>query len=75
MSDEVVWEDIFSNVGNIQRARTPTGWLVREVLECAHIGNDKDEYITTGYDWRVAMTFVPDPDGIWLKDSNGGGDD
>lgn len=62
----VKWEALPGSDSNIARARTPTGWLVREILECAHIGADQNEYITTGYDWRVAMTFVPDPDGLWL---------
>jgi hypothetical protein len=66
MSAAVVWESVLANAGNIQRTRTPTGWLVREILECAHIGTDQNEYVTTGYDWRVALTFVPDPDGVWL---------
>lgn len=75
MSIELAWEPITKD-GMLMRMRTPTGWLVREILECAHIGNDKNEYITTGYDWRVAMTFVPDPDGVWLADrqpANGAG--
>lgn len=61
----VVWESL-SKDGSLARSRTPTGWLVRECLEVAHVGHDKNEYITTGYDWRVALTFVPDPDGTWL---------
>lgn len=61
----LVWEKIDDGM---HRSRTPTGWLVREILECAHIGHDKNEYITTGYDWRTTMTFVPDPDGLWLSE-------
>ena len=65
------WEKVLAEAGFVQRLRVPTGWLVREVMECAHIGNDKNEYITTGYDWRVALTFVPDPDGVWLAAPGG----
>lgn len=61
-----VWENIPGVGSFVQRTRTPTGWLVREVLEVAHVGPDLNEYVTTGYDWRVAMVFVPDPDGLWL---------
>lgn len=57
------WEKVEDGM---YRTRTPSGWLVRESSEVAHIGNDKNEYITTGYDWRVSLTFVPDPDGLWL---------
>lgn len=53
--------------GVIQRSRTPTGWLVREYLDVCHINTGNGEYNTTGYDWRVALTFVPDPEGVWLK--------
>ena len=60
------WERVSEKDASFSRLRVPSGWLVREILECAHIGNDKNEYITTGYDWRVALAFVPDPDGVWL---------
>lgn len=65
------WEAVLKEAGNIQRLRTPTGWLVREIMECAHIGADQNEYVTTGYDWRTAMAFVPDPDGVWLAAPGG----
>lgn len=58
------WEEIEPG---IHRSETPTGWLVREQNEVAHIGPELNEYITTGYDWRTTLTFVPDPDKIWLK--------
>jgi hypothetical protein len=59
------FENIPNTEGNMMRARVPGGWIVREILECAHIGNEKNEYITTGYDWRVALCFVPDPRHQW----------
>lgn len=65
------WERISEKDASFSRLRVPTGWLVREINECAHIGNDKNEYITTGYDWRVALAFVPDPDGAWLAAPGG----
>jgi hypothetical protein len=66
MTTTPIWVPI-PGTGTAERTRTPTGWLVREVSEVSHIGSDQHEYITSGYDWRVAMTFVPDPDGVWLK--------
>lgn len=62
------WEKVQIGGEAITRLRTPTGWLIREYAEVAHIGQDQHKYITTGYDWRIAMTFVPDPDGAWLAD-------
>lgn len=60
------WECVLIDADRITRLRTPTGWLVSDTQDCAHIGSDQNEYITTGYDWRVALTFVPDPDSVWL---------
>ena len=62
---DIQWETIDAFVS---RARTPTGWLVRQYADVCHIGADQNEYITSGYDWRVSLTFVPDPDGVWLKE-------
>lgn len=67
MSTTPVWEVIGTDK-SFCRTRTPTGWLVQQTLDCVHIGQDQNEYITSGYDWRVALTFVPDPDGVWLKE-------
>lgn len=65
------WERVLVGADHITRLRTPTGWLVSDTQDCAHIGKDLNEYITTGYDWRVALTFVPDPDGVWLAAPGG----
>lgn len=62
------WEKVKVGGETITRLRTPTGWLINDTQDCAHIGADQNEYVTTGYDWRVALTFVPDPDGVWLAD-------
>lgn len=66
MSLTPVWEEVPGNF-TMERTRTPTGWLVRVINECAHLGVNQNEYVSTGYDWRVSITFVPDPDGVWLK--------
>lgn len=58
------WEKIDDGM---HRSRTPTGWLVRECVEVCHINSGNQEYITSGYDWRTSITFVPDPDEVWLK--------
>ena len=58
------WETVANNLGgSVNRTRTPTGWLV-------YITEDKltvwDSTPTTGHEWTGALTFVPDPEGIWL---------
>lgn len=58
----LVWEKVDAD---IERTRTPGGWLVRQFNDVAHIGADLNNYVTTGYDWRVTLTYVPDPDGVW----------
>lgn len=56
------WEEIDNNH---QRAKVFGGWLVKTFEDVYHgrgrFGNDMQE----GWDWRVAMTFVPDPNHEW----------
>lgn len=66
---DIEWESIGEFMS---RARTPTGWLVREYSDVAHFPGH-DGRPESGWDFRVALTFVPDPDGVWLAkgDSDG----
>lgn len=47
-----------------QRAEVFGGWLVKCVEDVIHFTPDIG--IQHGHDWRVAMTFVPDPAHEWV---------
>lgn len=47
-----------------QRAKVPGGWLVK-VFEDVTTYLGEDRGIVDGYNWRIAMTFVPDPKHEW----------
>lgn len=65
--NKMVWEKIESDTsGTMYRSRTPTGWLVYEINNVLHTAHDVP--LQSGYEWRSAMTFVPDPEGVWLKE-------
>lgn len=64
MTTGLKWEKVEDGIA---RTRTPTGWLVREVSEvCNDLSENGLGRLETGYEWRTTLTFVPDPDGIWL---------
>lgn len=46
-----------------RRARVPGGWIVKAVEDVVH----KTEFhgMRPGWDYRVAMCFVPDPNNEW----------
>ena len=46
-----------------QRAKVFGGWLVKTFENVMHISDQVGKY--DGYDWRVAMTFVPDAKHEW----------
>jgi hypothetical protein len=41
-----------------QRTMVPGGWLVKAFEDVSH-------RISSGWDFRIAMCFVPDPQRIW----------
>ncbi|MEJ1422234.1 MAG: hypothetical protein Q2484_17080 [Candidatus Sedimenticola sp. (ex Thyasira tokunagai)] len=56
----------FEDIDNYhQRAKVPGGWLVKAVENVFHL---TDYQQGDGWDWRVSMAFVPDPDHIWVID-------
>ena len=56
----------FENIdSHHQRARVPGGWLVKAYEEVTH-ATDHGNY--QGWDLRIAMTFVPDPNHEWTID-------
>ena len=47
-----------------QRAKVHGGWLVKAFEDVTH---DTDHQgMAEGWDWRVAMAFVPDPNHEWV---------
>jgi hypothetical protein len=46
-----------------QRAKVPGGWLVKAFENVSH--SLLDGGMSDGWDWRVAMAFVPDPNYEW----------
>ncbi len=47
---------------DLERAAIFGGWLVRSSSPVTH---DTDNGMQDGWDWRVAITFVPDPVHQW----------
>lgn len=67
-------EFVFENIDNEhERAKVLGGWLVKANTSVYHLYNGVSEG-GEGWDWRVAMTFVPDPDHEWslCKDEDAG---
>jgi len=46
-----------------QRAQVFGGWLVKTFTDVVHLEGDYEK--RDGWDWRVAMAFVPDPNHEW----------
>ena len=65
MTNAIKWEKIEDeHAGQMYRTATPTGWLVYRVDDVLH-----DVYgrgLESNFEWRSALTFVPDPEHIWL---------
>jgi hypothetical protein len=70
MAIELKWEVIESNGGTTQRAKVRGGWLVAMYEGVAHDMRDTGQGFEHGWDWRPALTFVPDPNHEWGNDGN-----
>jgi len=46
-----------------QRCAVPGGWLVKAFEDVFH--DCLDRGMQGGWDWRIAMCFVPDPEHVW----------
>lgn len=55
------WERVGDKNSKIERAAVPGGWLIRFYEP---IAREIDGQIEYGYDFRVSITFVPDPEHI-----------
>lgn len=53
------WEDIDNWH---KRTRVPGGWIVKAYENVTH---DTHQGMSDGWDWRVAMCFVPDLQNLW----------
>lgn len=51
-----------------QRAKVHGGWLVKAVEDVYHDQGNYGNGMQNGWDWRVAMTFVPDANHEWEID-------
>jgi hypothetical protein len=66
MTVRLEWETIDDN---LQRAKVYGGWLVKTHEPVYHING---EISGDGWDWRVSMCFVPDPNHAGWGDRNNG---
>ena len=48
-----------------KRAKVFRGWLVEGATDVTHNMPD-DRGMTDGWDWRIALTFVPDFNHEWM---------
>ena len=55
----------FENIDDYHlRAKVHGGWLVKAIENVGHMEDGRRPTIT-GFDYRIAMTFVPDPTHEW----------
>lgn len=57
------WEQIDNSH---QRAKVHGGWLVKAFESVTHNLCVDGRGMEDGWDWRVAMCFVPDPNHEWV---------
>lgn len=58
----IEWEDIDPFH---KRAKIPGGWLVKAFEDVMHDRSDYGQGMVGGWEWRIAMCFVPDPNHEW----------
>jgi len=64
MSVTLEWEEIDPYHW---RAKVRGGWLVKAMEDVSH--DLSDTGMRSGWDFRVAMAFVPDPEHLWGEPS------
>lgn len=58
------WERLAVQEGpDLLRAKVPGGWLILVEYDVEH--RTEHRGMVSGYDWRPAITFVPDPSHDW----------
>ena len=45
------------------RLKVPGGWVLKVLEDIFHYPGINDR--GTGFDWRIAICFIPDPDHLW----------
>lgn len=60
MNDKLSWEWI--NEGYMKRAKVFGGWLVQSYEDVVH---EREQGLIPGWDFRIALTFVPDEHHEW----------
>ena len=61
------WEDIPQDRSfDLCRAKVPGGWLVAATEDVIHNQYEYGRGMVGGWDWRVSLTFVPDPNHEWV---------
>lgn len=56
----MIWEQIDPYH---KRCKIEGGWLVKAYEDVVHLSDSRG--VESGYDWNVAMCFVPDPRHTW----------
>lgn len=46
-----------------QRAKVPGGWVLKAYEDVSHW--NPNQGLVQGYDYRISMCFIPDPDHTW----------
>jgi len=51
-----------------RRAPIPGGWLVKAIEDVMRDMSASGQGLMCGWEWRVSMCFVPDPNHEWGKE-------
>ena len=68
----LTWEDIPNDNTStyLRRTRIPGGWLVQATEDVIHDHSAYGRGMVGGWDWRVSLCFVPDPNHEWNLEVN-----
>jgi hypothetical protein len=51
------------------RLKIPGGWVFKVIEDV--VQNSPSHGFIPGWDWRVAICFIPDPDHLWVVEKKG----
>lgn len=68
LPNHIKWEQVVeSHIGGATagtfRAKVPGGWLLKSYEHTQNLMGQ------VGFEWRLGMVFVPDPDHMWQLDT------
>lgn len=69
---ELVWEAVKTNHDTLYRAKVFGGWLVRVDNDVISNPTGDMGMGSSGYEWRTALTFIPDVNHEWGKENSNG---